>query len=409
VARLGHSNKSMEQVDVAIVGAGMVGLATAMALSKRPGISLVVVETEGRVAAHQSGHNSGVIHSGLYYTPGSSKAQLCATGREAMFRFCERRGVAFRRCGKLVVAVNERQLSQLDRIEQTGRANGLRDLRRLGGEQLREIEPHVSGLAGLFVAETGVVDFRKVALSMAEVVREAGHHVQLGCRMVRARQRGGRVVLETTSGAIESKLLINCGGLQADRVAARCGVDPPVRIVPFRGEYWRLVRGRRDLVAGLIYPVPDPDLPFLGVHLTRSIDDEVDAGPNAVLAFSRHGYGRLSFSLRDTLESLRYRGFRKMARGHWRTAVSEWRRSLSKRTFAREVRSLVPAIADEDLERGGVGIRAQAVGPTGALVGDFCIEQAPRMIHVLNAPSPAATASIAIGEHIAALAEQRLK
>ncbi|MFQ5462445.1 MAG: L-2-hydroxyglutarate oxidase [Phycisphaerae bacterium] len=401
--------ESIEQADVAIVGAGIVGLATAMALSKRPEVSVAVVEAEGHVAAHQSGHNSGVIHSGLYYTPGSSKAQLCATGREAMFRFCEKRGVPFRQCGKLVVAVNERQRVQLDRIEQTGRANGLRGLRRVNGEQLREIEPHVSGLAGLFVAETGVVDFRKVALSMAEVVRGAGHRVRLGSRMIRARQRGGTIVLETTSGAIESKLLINCGGLQADRVAVRCGVDPPLRIVPFRGEYWRLVPSRRDLVAGLIYPVPDPDLPFLGVHLTRSIDDEVNGGPNAVLAFSRRGYGRMSFSLRDTLASFHYRGFRKMARGHWRTAVSEWRRSLSKRIFAREVRTLVPAIRDEDLERGGVGIRAQAVGPTGALVGDFCIEQAPRMIHVLNAPSPAATASIAIGEHIAALAQQHLK
>lgn len=397
------------QTDVAIVGAGIVGLATALALSKRPGLSVTILETEDRIAVHQTGHNSGVIHSGLYYTPGSAKARLCAAGREAMYRFCEEQDIPFRRCGKTVVAVTERQLAGLDRLEQRGVENGLTGIRRLNREQLREVEPHVEGLGGLLIPETGVVDYRNVAQAMTEIIAQAGHSLHTHTRFIRARGQTRSVLLETTSGAMEAKLLVNCGGLQADRVTASCGVTPSIRIVPFRGEYLRLVPERSDLVSALIYPVPDPDLPFLGVHLTRSIHDEVTAGPNAVMAFSRHGYRRMSFSLRDTCGSLGYRGFRKMARTHWRTAIGEWRRSISKHRFAEAVRTLIPTIRDGDLRRGKSGIRAQAVGAGGELVDDFRIEESNRMIHVLNAPSPAATASIAIGTHIAGLALKHLE
>ncbi len=397
------------QSDVAIVGAGIVGLATALALSKRPGLSVTILETEDRIAVHQTGHNSGVIHSGLYYTPGSAKARLCAAGREAMYRFCEEHNIPFRRCGKTVVAVTKRQLAGLDRLEQRGVENGLTGIRRLTREQLREVEPHVAGLGGLLIPETGVVDYRDVAQAMTEVITQAGHSLQTHTRFIRARGQTQSVLLETTSGAWEAKLLVNCGGLQADRVTASCGVTPSIRIVPFRGEYLRLVPERNDLVSALIYPVPDPGLPFLGVHLTRTIHDEVSAGPNAVMAFSRHGYRRMSFSLRDSLGSLGYRGFRKMARTHWRTAIGEWRRSISKHRFAEAVRTLIPAIRDNDLQRGKSGIRAQAVGPGGELVDDFRIEESNRMIHVLNAPSPAATASIAIGTYIADLALKHLE
>jgi len=393
--------------DVAIIGGGIVGLGTAMALAERTGASLLVLEAEERLATHQTGHNSGVIHSGLYYRPGSLKARLCTEGREALYRFCAEHRVAHERCGKLVVATDGRELAALDALERRGRDNGLRGLRRLGPAEMQEREPHVRGLGGLLVPETGIVDFRAVARAYAGVVQAAGHEVRTGARLLAARVGPGGHTLETTSGEVACAYVVNCAGLQSDRVARLCGAEPGLRIVPFRGEYYELVPGRRGLVRHLIYPVPDPRFPFLGVHFTRGIDGSVEAGPNAVLALCREGYGRLDFSARDALEIALYRGFLRLARRHWRTALSEMHRSWSKRAFLGSLRRLVPELQRADLARGGAGVRAQAVEPDGSLSDDFRILEGPRAVHVLNAPSPAATASIAIGRHVAALIVER--
>lgn len=393
--------------DVAIVGGGIVGLGTAMALAERTRASLIVLEAEDRLAAHQTGHNSGVIHSGLYYRPGSLKARLCTEGREALYRFCVEHRVAHERCGKVVVAVDGSETATLEALEQRGRANGLGGLRRLGPGDLRDHEPHVRGVAGLLVPDTGIVDFRAVARAYAAVVQNAGHEVRTGARLLEVGGGDERMTLRTTAGEIACAHLVNCAGLQADRVARLCGARSGLRIVPFRGEYYELLPQRRSLVRNLIYPVPDPRFPFLGVHFTRMIDGSVEAGPNAVLAFAREGYGRLDFSARDAWEIASYRGFRRLARRHWRMALSELRRSWSKRTFLRSLQRLIPELGVEDIVRGGAGVRAQAVEPDGALVDDFRIVEHGRSVHVLNAPSPAATASIAIGNHIATLIVDR--
>ncbi|MHC4964655.1 MAG: L-2-hydroxyglutarate oxidase [Planctomycetota bacterium] len=355
------------------------------------------------LAAHQSGRNSGVIHAGLYYRPGSLKARLCVEGREALFRFCEEHGIPCRRCGKVVVATSERELAALDALEQRGRANGLQGLRRLSPQQLREHEPHAAGIAGMHVAETGVVDYGAVTRAYAEVVRAAGGEVLVNARVRRVLDDGDGLVLETGQGAVKCRRLVNCAGLHADRVAARCGARPSCRIVPFRGEFWRIAPDRARLVRSLIYPVPDPRLPYLGVHLTRRIDDWVETGPNAVLTLNRHGYRRGRPSLGDALEVLGYRGFWRMAGRFWRTGVAEFGRSLSRRAFARQARRLVPDLTAADLQPAESGIRAQAVDPDGGLVDDFRIIATGRAIHVLNAPSPAATASISIGRYVAGM------
>jgi L-2-hydroxyglutarate oxidase len=390
--------------DVAVIGGGIVGLATAMALQERCRASLVVLEAEGALAAHQSGHNSGVIHSGLYYKPGSLKARNCVEGREAMYRFCQEHGLAHERCGKVVVATRQAELPALEELERRGQANGLQGLRRLGPEELREHEPHVSGIAGLFVPQTGIVDYKQVVQAFAGVVGRAGGQVRTGARVHRCRRRPGELVLETSSGEVSCRHLINCAGLRSDRVARMCGSDPGLQIIPFRGEYYELVPGRHSLVRNLIYPVPDPRFPFLGVHFTRTIHGEVEAGPNAVLAFRREGYRRRSFSPADVLRMAGYRGFWRMAWKYGGTGLGELYRSLSKRAFLKALRRLVPELRLEDIRPAGAGVRAQAVEPSGALVDDFRILEEGRMIHVLNAPSPAATASISIGRAIAAMA-----
>ncbi len=313
----------MQQFDTAIIGGGIVGLATAMSLVEGAARSVVVLEAQDRVAAHQSGHNSGVIHAGLYYRPGSLKARLCVQGREAMYRFCEQHGVACERCGKIVVATSPRELDRLDVLQQRGLANGLGGLRRLGAGELCEYEPHVAGVGGLHVPDTGVVDFVRVAEAMAGVVRDSGGSVLTGHRVHAVHRRADRIVLETSGGEVACATLVNCAGLQADRVAAMCGVVPDCRIVPIRGEYWRLVAGRESLVRHLIYPVPDPAMPFLGVHFTRRIGGEVEAGPSAVLTLNRHGYRRGRPSPRDMFDLLRYRGAWRMAAQHWRLGVGE--------------------------------------------------------------------------------------
>jgi L-2-hydroxyglutarate oxidase len=395
--------------DVAIIGGGIVGLSTAMTLARRFGGRLVVIEAETKLAEHQTGHNSGVIHAGLYYRPGSLRARNCTIGREALYRFCAQHDIPHERCGKLVVATDESELARLDELEQRGHANGLSEIRRLRGDELRDYEPHVAGIAGLWVPYTGIINFRRVAEKYAELAREAGAEVRTDHRFLGLRRDGGELVLETTHGALRCRNLIACCGLQADRVARKCGVEPPARIVPFRGEYYELVPQRRTLVRNLIYPVPDPRLPFLGVHFTRMIDGSVEAGPNAVLALSRRGYNWRRFSPRDIAGMAGYSGFWRLCGRFWKTGIGEVHRSVSKRAFVAALRRLVPELKDDDVVRAGAGVRAQAVGRDGKLVDDFLIVEADRMIHVLNAPSPAATASLAIGEHIAQLAAQRFE
>ena len=392
--------------DVAIVGGGIVGLATAMAIARQKTARLVVLEAETKLAAHQTGNNSGVIHSGLYYKPGSLKARNCVEGREAMYRFCAEHGIPHERCGKLVVASGPGELPALEELERRGRANGLQGLRRLGPEQLKEYEPAVAGIAGLHVEETGIVDYTAVTEAFGRVVGERGGEIRLGARVERVARDNGALVLATPGGDVRCRALINCAGLQSDRVARLCGVEPGLKIAPFRGEYYELVPARQHLVRNLIYPVPDPQFPFLGVHFTRMIRGGVEAGPNAVLAFRREGYRVTSFSLRDSAELIAYPGFWKMAARHWKMGFGEMHRSLSKRAFVRALRKLVPELGDEDLHRSGAGVRAQALEPDGSLVDDFRIVEAECMIHVLNAPSPAATASISIGRTIAEMASR---
>jgi L-2-hydroxyglutarate oxidase len=389
---------------VAIVGGGIVGLATAMALVRRGRVPLVVLEAEPRIASHQTGRNSGVIHSGLYYKPGSLKAALCAAGRDALYRFCLDEDIPHRRCGKLVVATRPEEIATLDTLEQRGRANGLRGLERLTPEGIREREPDAVGLAGLWVEETGVVDFAQVATAYARIAEQGGAEIRTGARVTGIRPEPGGICVETAAGPVHAGFLVACAGLQADRVARASGVEPEVRIVPFRGDYFELVPERRGLARGLIYPVPDPALPFLGVHLTRRIDGRVEAGPNAVLAFKREGYHARDVSLRDLADSLSFPGFWRLARRHWRTALAELNQSISRLAFLHALQRLVPTIRAVDLVRSPSGVRAQAVDRSGRLVDDFSLVQTDRMIHVLNSPSPAATASLSIGERLADLA-----
>lgn len=389
---------------VAVIGGGIVGLATAMALTEEGVRRVVVLEAEDGLARHQTGNNSGVIHSGLYYKPGSLKATNCTQGREALYRFCQDFGIRHERCGKVVVATRADELPALDELQRRGLANGLRGLRRLGPEEIREHEPHVAGIAALHVPDTGIVDYVQVCEAYAERVRLRGGEIRTGARLLSMERRGAELRLRTAAGDFVCRNLVNCAGLQSDRVARLCGVNPGLQIVPFRGEYYELKPASRHLVRHLIYPVPDPRFPFLGVHFTRMVDGGVEAGPNAVLAFKREGYRKTSFSLRDTLQFSAYPGFWKMALRFWKTGMGEYRRSFSKEAFVRALQRLLPEIGTADLEAGGAGVRAQALAPDGALVDDFRIREAERMIHVLNAPSPAATASIAIGRTIAAMA-----
>jgi L-2-hydroxyglutarate oxidase len=393
--------------DVAVVGGGLVGLGTAMALAGR-GLKVAVLEAEGRVAAHQSGHNSGVIHSGLYYKPGSLKARLCVEGSRALYSFCAEEVIAHQRCGKLVVATHAEELPRLEELERRGNANGLSGVRRLGPEEIRSVEPHAAGIAALHVPETGIADYPAVARAMARRIEAGGGRVATGARVRVVRREGAGLVVETARGAFAASLLVNCAGLQADRVARLCGADPGLRILPFRGEYYQLTPERRGLVRGLIYPVPDPRFPFLGVHLTLMVNGGVEAGPNAVLALKREGYRWRDVSLRDAAGIAAWPGFWRLAARFWRTGAYEVRRSLMKSVFVRDLQRLVPELRPADLRRAGSGVRAQALDSKGTLVDDFHIVRGERAIHVLNAPSPAATASIRIGEEIAAMAVEAL-
>ncbi len=396
--------------DVAIVGGGILGLATALALSERfDGLAVGVVEKEQRPGLHQSGRNSGVIHSGLYYRPGSLKARLCVEGAERLVAFCDEHGVPYRRDGKVVVATEERELPALAELERRGTANGLHGLRRLDEEGLAEVEPHARGVAALHVPSTGVVDFAEVVEALARLLRARGVEIRTLFELAAVEDRGSYLRLLGVEGdAIEAGLAVNCAGLHADRLARMMRAEPDVRIVPFRGEYFDVTGASADLVRTCIYPVPDPSLPFLGVHLTRTVRGAVHAGPSAVLALAREGYGWGTIRPDELWDALSYRGFWALARRHWRAGTAELARSASRARFLRSSRRLVPDIDRADLRRGRSGVRAQAVDRTGALLDDFHIVTSPRAVHVLNAPSPAATASLAIGEHIAGLVGEAL-
>ena len=390
-------------LDLVVVGAGIVGLATARAaLRRRPGSSVVVLDKESSVGAHQTGHNSGVLHAGVYYRPGSAKARLCVSGRERMVAYCADRGVAHRVCGKLVVATDATEEVRLWDLESRCGANGV-EVRRLDAAGIREIEPHATGRAALHVLATGVVDFGEVARALAGDVADAGGEIRLGTSAIRGREAGGALVLTTSRGDLEARRVVGCAGLHADRMATAIsgpGADGGIRIVPFRGEYHRLRPERAALVRGLLYPVPDPALPFLGVHLTRGIDGHVHAGPNAVLALSREGYTWRDVDAAELLATLVFPGFRRLAGRQWRHAAGEVARSLSRAGTAAALRRLCPEIRADDLVRAPAGVRAQAVAADGSLIDDFLFVRRGRALHVLNAPSPAATASLAIADVI---------
>jgi L-2-hydroxyglutarate oxidase len=384
----------------AVIGGGIVGLATAhQLLLDRPGADVTVLEKEPRVAAHQTGHNSGVIHAGVYYAPGSLKARLCRAGSRSMVEFCRTHGLPVQVCGKLIVATDPAELPRLHALHERAVANGLA-ARLLTAEQAREHEPHLACVAAMHVPTTGIADFPAVCRTLATLVEKAGGAVRPGVRVTGVHGRVGDYTVATTAGEVRADAIVNCAGLHADRVARLAGVDPPARIIPFRGEYYELRPDRRELVRGLIYPVPDPRFPFLGVHLTRMIDGSVHAGPNAVLATAREGYGWGRFSARDVAGILGWPGMWRLGRRHLRYGLAEVRRSLSRRRFAADLARLVPAVTVADIVPAGAGVRAQAVRRDGGLVDDFMIVARPGQLHVLNAPSPAATSSLEIAKYL---------
>jgi len=391
----------MDRYDVVVVGGGIIGLATARALRERfPGASVAVLEQERAWAAHQTGHNSGVIHSGVYYTPGSLKARLCRAGSASMVEFCRAEGVPVEVCGKLIVATGPEELPRLQALLERGTANGLQ-VRRIAPQELREREPHVRAVAAIHVPSTAVVDFRQVCAALVRRLGAAGVELRLGAGVRGLERADGDHALDTAAGEVRAGWLVNCAGAQSDRLARAAGADPGARIVPFRGEYYELAEPRRSLVRGLVYPVPDPALPFLGVHLTRMIDGSVHIGPNAVPAGSRDGYRWISLSARDLAATATWPGWWRLARRYWRAGAREIWRSLSKRAFVAEVRRMLPEVGPGDLEPAGAGVRAQALDRRGRLVDDFLIVDGDRATHVCNAPSPAATASLEIARHVA--------
>ncbi len=398
----------MPRHDVAIIGGGIVGLATArQLLLRRPGLRLAIVEKEDELAGHQTGHNSGVLHSGLYYKPGSLKARLCREGKAAVERFADEHGIPYERCGKLVVALHEDELPGLEALRQRGIANGLQGLEEVGPERIREIEPHAAGVRALWVPETGIIDYRRVALGFADEARDRGAEIRTGTTVRSIRRTSAGLELVTGDATILAANVITCAGLQSDRVAAMTGDAGDQRIVPFRGDYYHLRRDARHLVRGLIYPVPDPRFPFLGVHFTRRIDGAVWAGPNAVLAFAREGYARTDVSVRDLAESLTYPGVWRLAGPYLRTGLAEMWRDYVKAAFVRELQRFVPELRADQVRFGPSGVRAQSLSASGEMVDDFSLGEGPGILHIRNAPSPAATASPAIGATLADRAIER--
>jgi L-2-hydroxyglutarate oxidase len=395
------------QVDVLIVGGGILGLASAREiLHRHPALRLCLVEKEDRLATHQTGHNSGVIHSGIYYAPGSLKAKLCVEGSRLLYDYCDEREIPYERCGKVIVATRGEELPRLDELHRRGKANGVAGLRELDRSELARLEPHVAGLRALHSPETGIVDFKRVAASFAEDVTSLGGSIRKGTEVqsIALRSRGANV--STSSGEFKARYVITCGGLQSDRLARMTGGPESPKIVPFRGSYYVLRREACSLVSGLVYPVPDPAFPFLGVHFTKQISGDVWAGPNAVLAFAREGYRPYDVAASELFETLRYAGFHALARKHWRVGMTEMWVEFRKAAFVRALRRLIPQVTEGDLGERLAGVRAQALSEQGALVDDFWLDQAAGVTHVRNAPSPAATSSLAIAKHIALESER---
>jgi (S)-2-hydroxyglutarate dehydrogenase len=394
---------------VIIVGGGIVGLAVALEITQRfPRLRLLLLEKEAGVGQHQSGHNSGVIHSGVYYKPGSLKARLCVDGARAMVEFCRTHGIPHQICGKVIVATHQEELPRLEELHRRGEANGIPGLRLIGPDELRAIEPHAMGIRALVVPATGITDYTAVCEKYAELIIRQGGTILTSTQVTGLKNLPAETAVETSGPSFTTKYLINCAGLFSDRIARMAGGNSETIIVPFRGEYYDLIPQRASLVCALIYPVPDPQFPFLGVHFTRRINGTVDAGPNAVLAFRREGYRRSDFSLRDLAASLAFPGFWRMAAKHWRSGMDEFHRSFSKAAFVRALQRLLPELRAEDLVPGGSGVRAQALRRDGALVDDFQFVPSGRMLHVLNVPSPAATASLVIAREIVGTAENQL-
>jgi (S)-2-hydroxyglutarate dehydrogenase len=396
--------------DVLVIGGGIVGLATALNLKKaKPNLRLLLVEKENSLAAHQTGHNSGVIHSGLYYKPGSLKAKNCIEGYHMLIDFCNENNIKYELCGKIVVATSEDQLASLDTLYERGIQNGLEGLEKLNKEQLQVIEPHVAGIAGIKVPQTGIINYTTVSEKYAENITKLGGEIRLGEKVSSISEINGVSTVVTTKGSYNTTLVINCAGLYSDKVAQFTEKEQvKVRIIPFRGEYYEIKPEKQYLVKHLIYPVPDPNFPFLGVHFTRMVDGGVEAGPNAVLAFRREGYKKLSVDFSEFGETLAWPGFRKVAAKYWKTGIGEYYRSFSKSAFTKALQALIPEIQKDDLVPGGAGVRAQACDYDGGLLDDFSILENKQAINVLNAPSPAATSSLSIGKTVAEMALKRL-
>ena len=396
-------------IDLVIIGGGIIGLATANEILRaKKNINIVVLEKSSTVASQQSGHNSGVIHSGIYYKPGSFKAEFCVEGRRTMTEFCEENEIPVWTCGKLIVATKESDLPKIDNLYERGTQNKVEGLRVVSQEEIKEIEPHVSAIKALHAPGTGIVDYIKVTEVYADQFRHSGGEIFLDTEVIGATESSGKIIIKTNRGDIETKKVINCAGLHSDRIAKMFGLDTNLKIIPFRGEYYTLKKSKEYPVKGLIYPVPNPELPFLGVHFTQTMKGYVEAGPNAVLATKREGYRKRDISIRDSLETFTYSGFWNLLKNDWKTGIWEINRSLRKSVFVKSLRELIPEVNGSDLDVGGSGVRAQAVAPDGTLIDDFKIEGSENAIHVLNAPSPGATSSLVIGKYISNLAVKQL-
>jgi (S)-2-hydroxyglutarate dehydrogenase len=396
------------QYDVIIIGGGAVGLATALqTLRRKPSAKVILLEKESDVARHQTGNNSNVIHSGIYYKPGSLKATNCIRGYSQLLEFCDEQRIPYNLCGKVIVATEEREIPLLENIYVRGEQNGLTGLKKLSLGELKEIEPHVAGISGIYVPQTGIIDYKLVADKYAAVIRSKGGEIRLGEKVIDIRTSTEKITVVTDHSSYEGKLVVNCAGLYSDKIAALTNGKIDVKIIPFRGEYYKLKKDKEHLVKTLIYPVPDPNFPFLGVHFTTMINGGVECGPNAVLAFRREGYKKSDISVSELAETLAWPGFHKIASKYWRTGFGEMYRSFSKSAFTKALQKLIPEIEEGDLAPGGAGVRAQACDRTGGLLDDFLILEERNAIHVCNAPSPAATSALAIGETVSDLIIKR--
>ena len=403
----------MRLYDVTIIGGGIIGFGTALGIQrKNPELKICVIEKDEVVSNHQTGHNSGVIHSGIYYKPGSLKADFCVEGRASMAEFCIEHGLKYNKCGKIIVAYEEEEFPRLENLYERGVANKVKGLEIIGPERIKEIEPYAAGLKALYAPNTGIVDYREITEKYAQISMENGADVFLGTSFESywdPKTVGDNLILETSKGEVETKLTINCAGLQSDIVAKKMGINPKLQIIPFRGEYYNLKPEKKDLVNGLIYPVPDPQFPFLGVHFTKTVHNGlVEAGPNAVLAYAREGYRKIDINPKELLSTLTFPGFMKFGAKNWLTGFKEINRSYRKNVFVKDLQKMIPEVQKSDLDSGGSGVRAQAIGTDGTMIDDFAIEVADKSIHVLNAPSPGATSSLVIGKYIANLAIEQI-